>query len=66
MLPEVAFVEVYASVTVVFAPAVMVEGVAVRVAVGADDDPPLFEEPPQLANTTQEKARNVKDQARRR
>jgi hypothetical protein len=68
MLPEVAFVEVNASVTVVLEPAVTVAGVAVNVAVGAGDELPLLpeEEPPQLASTTQNTKTNAKDQTRRR
>jgi hypothetical protein len=65
MLPEVALVDVNARVMVVFEPAVTTEGVAVRVAVGAADDPLPLEEPPQLARTTQKLASNAK-QARRR
>jgi hypothetical protein len=61
MLPEVALVEVKARVTPVLEPAVMLEGVAVNVAVGGG--PPLLEEePPQDARKIVWTNRTARDQ----
>jgi hypothetical protein len=64
MLPEVAFVEVKARVMFVLEPAVTEEGVAVRVAVGAEFEP-LEGEPPQLASKRLDSAINATYQVRR-
>jgi hypothetical protein len=68
MVPEVAFVEVNASVMFEVEPAVMVAGVAVKVAVGTGGGlppPVLFEdEPPQLASTNVNAKSNAEKRAR--